>query len=61
MRERGVAKDLPIIILTTSENREHRDECYSLGAEYFITKPSSFDELVKVVKNLGSFIKTRAV
>jgi two-component system response regulator len=52
LREREDIYDLPIIILTTSSDRRHIDQCYSLGADFFFTKPDSFTELVKIFKSL---------
>ena len=55
LRERKDFDDLPIIILTTSNNQNEIDQCYSLGAKSFITKPSSFKGMVEVVKSFNSF------
>jgi CheY-like chemotaxis protein len=38
-------KTLKTIILTTSSNDEQRNKCYEMGADLFLTKPSSFKEL----------------
>ena len=55
LREREDIEDLPIIILTTSSNQNDIDQCYRLGANSFITKPSSFEEMVEVVKSFREF------
>ena len=55
LREREDVEDLPIIILTTSSNQNDIDQCYRLGANSFITKPSSFKEMVEVVKSFREF------
>lgn len=55
LREREDIEDLPIIILTTSSNQNDIDQCYRLGANSFITKPSSFKEMVEVVKSFREF------
>ena len=59
LRERRELDDLPVIILTTSSNQSEIDQCYSLGAKSFITKPSSFKGMVEVVKSFGSFKENR--
>ncbi|MFD2569287.1 response regulator [Spirosoma soli] len=36
-------RDTPVVILTTSSAREDREYCLALGADDFITKPTSVD------------------
>jgi CheY-like chemotaxis protein len=45
---------IPVVVLTTS--RDERDRVFSMesGAESFITKPSSFDEWVEIMKSLAT-------
>lgn len=46
-------QDIPIVILTTSE--EQKDKAFTLeaGANSFITKPATFDEWVEIMKALA--------
>jgi CheY-like chemotaxis protein len=44
-------KDIPIIIYTTSAHQEDREEMLKLGAAYFLTKATSFDNIVEGIKN----------
>jgi two-component system response regulator len=48
-------RKIPIIVLTTS--REETDVLcsYDKGASSYITKPANFDELVSVLKTVGSY------
>ena len=57
LRGRDDLYDLPIIILTTSSEQEDADQCYSLGANSFITKPYSMDEFIATAKSLPGFKK----
>lgn len=41
---------IPIVIYTTSQNPDHKDETLRLGASCFLTKPSEFDDLCKSLK-----------
>jgi CheY-like chemotaxis protein len=41
---------IPVVILTTSSQEEDKSLARNLGALSFITKPSSFDELVAILK-----------
>lgn len=44
---------IPIIVLSTSSADEDVLRSYELGANCFITKPSTFEQLVDVVRVLG--------
>jgi CheY-like chemotaxis protein len=46
-------RHIPIVIFTSSEDREDVDFTMKAGAESFITKPATFDEWVKVMKALA--------
>ena len=39
---------IPIIVITTSASDKDREISYQLGANCFLTKPNSYDELVKI-------------
>ena len=45
-------KEIPVVILTTSQTEEDLHAAYYLGANSFITKPILFKELVKVIESL---------
>ena len=46
---------IPVVILTTSREVEDVKTCYDLGANSYITKQSTFDELVSAVKTLAEY------
>lgn len=46
---------IPIVALTTSEDREDIIHSYDLGVSSFITKPISFDSLVEVMQGFGKY------
>ncbi|MEZ5490470.1 MAG: response regulator [Gammaproteobacteria bacterium] len=48
-------RGIPVIILTTSSAEEDMVKGYDLGAASFITKPVTFESLVKLMKSLGSY------
>jgi len=43
---------IPVAIYSTSKLAEDEEETRTLGAEHFITKPDSFDDIVRVVSGL---------
>ncbi|HLL94312.1 MAG TPA: response regulator [Spirosoma sp.] len=44
--------DLPVVMLTTSSEEDDRKRCLALGANNFLTKPLTFDQLDPLVKSL---------
>jgi CheY-like chemotaxis protein len=48
-------RSIPVVILTTSDTREDVDLVYALGANSFISKPVTFDGLVKALRTLGEY------
>lgn len=48
-------RQVPVVVLSTSEAEEDVFRSYDLGANSFITKPASFGSLVEVMKNLEHY------
>ena len=48
-------KAIPILIFSTAEEQEQIELCYKLGANSYITKPMSFEILVKTVRCLSEY------
>ncbi|MFY7829653.1 MAG: response regulator [Flectobacillus sp.] len=55
MRANSNFKSIPIVVLSTSNAPSDIRTCYELGANSFITKPSSFEGLLEIIKNLQQF------
>jgi len=52
-------KHIPIIIFTTSKSPEDVRQVYGMGASSFITKPTSFEDLQEVARNIENYwVKT---
>ena len=50
-------KKLPVIIITTTDSPEEIELSHSLGCNNYITKPIDYNQFVKVIKQVGLFIK----
>lgn len=48
-------KDIPVIILTTSDRNEDVTRCYQLGANSYLTKPVQFDDCVKLIADIQQY------
>lgn len=42
-------KKIPVIVFSTTNNEQEMRRCYELGANSYITKPNSFENLVKTI------------
>ena len=41
---------IPLVVLSTTRNKDDIDEVMQLGADEFFTKPSSFNDLVEITR-----------
>ncbi len=48
-------KSIPVVVLTTSNSERDILKTYESGANCYITKPISFDQLLQIVKSFGQF------
>ena len=48
-------RSIPIVIFSTTNNEVEMKRCYELGANSYITKPNSFESLLKTVAALRSY------
>jgi CheY-like chemotaxis protein len=52
IRARERFKTLPVIILSTSNAKRDIDRCYDLGANFYIVKPFSYQELSSIIRKI---------
>lgn len=48
-------KKIPVIVFSTTNNEMEMRRCYEMGANSYITKPSSFEGLIKTVAALRAY------
>lgn len=48
-------KTIPVVVLTTSQEENHRVESFRLGVAGYIIKPVDLDNFVKVVKTIDLY------
>ncbi|MBC7777073.1 MAG: response regulator [Phycisphaerae bacterium] len=46
---------IPVVIFTTSKSPDDVRLLYKMGASSFISKPSTFDKLSEIVRNIGCY------
>jgi CheY-like chemotaxis protein len=50
-------KEIPVIMLTTTDDPREVEVCYKIGCNMYITKPIKFDKLAIILKRLGLFLQ----
>jgi two-component system response regulator len=55
IRSEPRTKDLPVVILTSSDEQRDLVDSYNLGVNAYVRKPVSFRELVEAVRQLGIY------
>jgi len=53
-------RNIPIVILSTSDRPRDVDECYARGANAFVTKPLAYRDFSNKIAQLGAFWKSIA-
>jgi CheY-like chemotaxis protein len=48
-------KDIPVVVLTTSDRDEDVTSCYKYGANCYLTKPVQFDDCVKLISDIQQY------
>jgi len=62
LKQNAVLKNIPVIIFSTTNNELEMRRCYELGANSYITKPNSFESLIKTVAAFRSYwIQTTSI
>jgi CheY-like chemotaxis protein len=46
----------PVIVLTTTDDRQEIQRCYDLGANVYITKPVDYENFAVAIRQLGLFL-----
>jgi len=60
IKESDEFKQIPVVVLTTSEAPEDISTAYRLHANCYVTKPQGFDEFVVLVRSIVNFWATIA-
>jgi DNA-binding response OmpR family regulator len=55
LKHHHLFKRIPIVVFTTTKNEKEIARCYDLGANTYIVKPTTFDELLFIVEQIHSY------
>jgi two-component system, chemotaxis family, response regulator Rcp1 len=56
IKKNRVWKDIPIVVLTSSMREEDVKTCYQMRANYYIVKPTLFDQYIRLAKQILGFL-----
>ena len=48
--------EIPVIILSTSEDKKEREACVQLGAASYLKKPYRYDDYKHIVADFGNYV-----
>jgi CheY-like chemotaxis protein len=54
-------RNIPIIMLTTTDDPQEVEACYRQGCNFYITKPMGFEAFSESLKRLGHFLQVLQV
>jgi CheY-like chemotaxis protein len=57
MKRHDGLKDIPVMMLTTTDDPREVEECYQLGCSVYITKPVNFGQFAETLHRLGLFVQ----
>jgi CheY-like chemotaxis protein len=61
LKQDNKLREIPVIMLTSTDDQREIDECYSLGCNLYVPKPVEFDRFSEAVRKLGLMIGLIAV
>jgi CheY-like chemotaxis protein len=54
-------KRIPVIMVTTTDDPREVELCHDLGCSSYVTKPVDYEKFVRVIRQLGLFLKVVSV
>ena len=57
MKSESATAQIPVIMLTTTDDPREVDRCYKLGCSVYITKPVQYESFVDALTRLGMFLE----
>jgi CheY-like chemotaxis protein len=53
LKTEEITKNLPVIVLTTTDNPKEINRCYDLGCNVYITKPVEYESFSAAIQKFG--------
>ncbi len=55
LKQHDQYKKIPIIIFTTTRNENEIRRCYEMGANTYVVKPASFNDLLSTIEQIRAY------
>jgi CheY-like chemotaxis protein len=57
LKENEATANIPVIMLTTTDDPREIERCYDYGCNLYITKPVEYEAFIEAVRRLGFFLQ----
>jgi CheY-like chemotaxis protein len=61
LKENEHLRALPVVVLTTTDDKSEIQRCYDLGCNVYITKPVDYGKFANAIRQLGLFVPVMQV
>ena len=61
LKSNAATKHIPVIVLTTTDDKMEIQKCYDLGCNVYITKPVDYEAFATAIRQLGLFLSVMKV
>jgi CheY-like chemotaxis protein len=55
VKENEHLKRIPVVVLTTTDDKREIQRCYDLGCNVYVTKPVNYENFANAIRQLGLF------
>ena len=56
LKENEHLRSVPVVVLTTTDDKFEIQRCYDLGCNVYITKPFDYEKFANTIQQLGLFV-----
>ncbi len=56
IKRHEVLKNVPVLMLSTTDNPDEVETCHAIGCNFYLTKPTEPETFAHAIINLGSFL-----
>ena len=61
LKSNAATRHIPVIVLTTTDDKVEIQKCYDLGCNVYITKPVDYEAFATAIRQLGLFLSVMKV
>lgn len=55
IRSTEATREIPVVVLTSSDEARDVERCYQLGVNSYVPKPVNFEKFIETVQKIGSY------